>query len=124
MTTKLIKLLTIPLIAFGINSCMEQTEPVKEDYNSWYAPIEGIEPNCYVKDFDHDGKVDAITNSRNYALFYVKGYENKINVEKWSEVMNPKMREAATNLLKNYNELNYQIAKADYESDRNKESKK
>lgn len=112
---KLITLLSIPLIALGLSRCAPK-EPVKEDYNKGYALINaGPYINALVKDFDKDGLADAIVSNSGFAIFYVKGYEDKAQTTKSSVEMTPEIRKSASDFIKAENSLSYETAKVQYE---------
>lgn len=116
---------SLPFIFGGCNT--ELKEPVRENYNEWCVPFGSQSYHRFIKNFDEDTIADAITNENNFALFYAEGYEDEVDVGKISKIMPPEMREAASGILNNYNELRYQMVKAKYESakkrieDKNKE---
>ena len=125
MAKRLINLI-IPLIGLGLTNCNSGLkEPSKKDYDITCYKVSGIfERNLvYLQDLDNDKKIDVITNNKNKVIYYCPKYEGKIKVKKFSRKITPEMREAASNLGKNIEDLRYEAKKINIEYTKKRKNK-
>ena len=122
---KLISLIAVPLIL--ATSCVLK-EPVKENYINKSEILTNIPTfggGALLCDIDNDNLVDLIKVGSNYDIvkFYAKGYE-KYATHRTSKEMTPEIREYASEVFNGSKNLDYEIAKLKYESNKIKQEKK
>ncbi len=107
---KISKILALPLIGLGLSGCIEQKEPAKDSLEDTTKRIV-IDPRAYIRDFDKDGKADALTSKEGLAIYYFPGYEDSIIINDKSRIMPSQMRQSLSSRLSENKQPKYNSKK-------------
>lgn len=122
---KKIIIFIMSMFSIALISCMQGSDadkaPVADDYihpSQVKVWIDGY-GDCLIKDLDHDHEADAITYADryqgNFAIYYVEGYEDRLDVKKdWSMLMSMTLRNKATMAMQGIGRLGFAIASDEY----------
>ena len=97
-------------------SCDKKREPRREDFQKKTTPVYVDGQPATLFDFDDDGRVDAIGESRiagaREIVYVAPAYEDEVagRTGLSPKTMDPEMRQTATHLKKATEDLNYQVA--------------